>query len=98
MANQTITIYVANVVTARMDIETAKWKVCRREFVGTMEMATENPEMLLEIARVVLLELGKIADPEMEMDLQPRTRGRFMVLNAAFGTPLIEFDPNVKVD
>jgi len=54
--------------------------------------------MFLEVARVILVELDRICDPEKELRLSVRENGRYVVCDAAFGAPLVEFDPNTQVD
>ncbi len=91
MTPGTLTRYRINALTANQDPDRALWTIDRRNQVGVVDIPDMDEDLILNITRVVLTELGR--DTDRMLEVVPRRDGRIAVRDYLFGTPLVEFDP-----
>lgn len=91
---QVLTEYEIRRLSSTQDPENVRWRIFRREPLVRVGLASDAPDLLLYIARGTLISMN-YPDPEVELEVLPRSGGRFIIRDAAFMRPLLEFSPTV---
>ena len=91
MSASTITKYTVNLLEARQNIETVQWRILRRAAIGEVEVDSDTSEEdFRSLADVTQIQAGL---GYQEIEVCQRSGGRVLVREAAFGKPILEFDP-----
>lgn len=92
----TLTKYRANILISDQNIETVQWRIRERVLAAVVETSDLGPEFMEGFTRAVLIRCDN--NPERELQVVPRKGGRFLVKDAAFGRPIVEFTPDLGAD
>jgi hypothetical protein len=91
MSAAILTKFTVNLLDAKQNIETVQWRVLRRAKIGEVEIESEATEDdYRSIADVIQLGAGL---GHREIQVVQKAGGRVIVREAAFGKPILEFDP-----